>query len=107
MKKKFVLLFIYCFVKVSFPQSVELFGDCKPGNIVFGKSENIKSIRLDDRKVLFDSTGSFVFGFDRDAKGKHYLIVQLIYKTFNKKIILSKRKYKIQIINRIKKKICN
>ncbi|MEE9431967.1 MAG: M23 family metallopeptidase [Melioribacteraceae bacterium] len=104
MKKRFILLLLFYFITISFPQSVELFGDIKPGNIIFGKGEEIKNIRLDDKEISSDENGNFVFGFDRDAKGKHYLIVQLIDKTFIKKIILPERKYKIQRINRMKKK---
>jgi murein DD-endopeptidase MepM/ murein hydrolase activator NlpD len=80
-----------------------LFGEIQPGNIVFGKAEDIKSIQLDEKEISFENS-NFVFGFDRDAKGKHFLVVQLIDRTVIKKIILPERKYKIQRINRMKKK---
>jgi len=103
MKKKHIIILLLSLTTTLFSQSVELFGELKPGNIILGKGEEIKNIRLDDEEISNDN-GYFVFGFDRDAKGKHYLIVQLIDKTFIKKIILPERKYKIQRINRMKKK---
>ncbi len=104
MKKSFIMLLLFCLPSIVLPQSVELFGELKPGNIIFGKGEEIKNIKLDDKEISFDENGNFVFGFDRDAKGKHYLVVQLSDRTVIKKIILPERKYKIQRINRMKKK---
>ena len=103
MKKRFISLLLFCLSTITFSQSVELFGELKPGNIIFGKGEKIKNIKLDEKEISFDENGNFVFGFDRDAKGKHYLIVQLNDRTVIKKIILHERKYKVQRINRMKK----
>lgn len=104
MKQSSILALLFCLSSIVLPQSVELHGELKPGNIIFGKGEEIKNIKLDDKEISFDENGNFVFGFDRDAKGKHYLVVQLSDRTVIKKIILLGQKYKIQRINRMKKK---
>jgi len=104
MKKSFIPAILFCLSSIILGQSVDLYGDLKPGNIIFGKGEEIKNILLDNKEISFDKDGNFVFGFDRDAKGKHFLVVQLSDRTVIKKIILPEREYKIQKINRMKKK---
>ena len=87
-----------------FAQSVEFFGKAIPGSIIVGKGEKIISVRLDTTDIPVDKDGYFIFGFDRDDTTTHYLIVQFNGKSVIKKFILPKRKYKIQRINRMKKK---
>ncbi len=102
----FKYLFLFTFILFSnyLAQSVKLYGKAIPGSIIIGKGERIKSVRLDSLDIPFDEEGYFIFGFDRDTQGTHYLIIQLTEKTVIKKYILPKRKYKIQKINRLKKK---
>ncbi len=101
--KLFLILAIIFSVDIS-AQSFELFGKAIPGSLIIGRGEGIKSARLDSVDLSVDGDGYFVFGFDRDAKGVHYLTVQLNDKTIIKKFVLPKREYKIQRINRLKKK---
>jgi murein DD-endopeptidase MepM/ murein hydrolase activator NlpD len=104
MKRNLLLLILIAFSIKLFSQSVELYGKAIPGSIIIGKGEEIKSVRLDSIDIPFAQEGYFIFGFDRDAKGIHYLTIQLSDKTIIKKFELPKRKYKIQRINRLKKK---
>jgi len=103
MIKIIILLFLFSFCN-SFSQAIELSGDIIPGGLLFGKAENIKSIRLDNKSIIFDVKGNFVLGFDRDDSLNHFLIVELESKTILKKLILAPRKYKIQKINRMNQK---
>ena len=97
------LIFFFVF-SVTAAQELIISGSFVPGNLLVGFAENLESIMLDDTQLSHDE-GVFLFGFDRDDKGEHYLKVKLSDgKSIIKKIILSERKYKIQRINRIKKK---
>jgi murein DD-endopeptidase MepM/ murein hydrolase activator NlpD len=81
-------------------QSIKLFGEAKPGNIVIGQAENVKSITLDKANIPIDKNGYFIFGFDRDAKGTHVLKIKYKNrKTEIQKIVLQKREYEIQKLN--------
>lgn len=105
MKLKLLLIIIIIILPTkTFSQSVELYGKVIPGSISIGKGKEIKSVRLDSLDIPFDEKGYFIFGFDRDAKGTHYLTIQLNKKTIIKKFDLLERKYRIQRINRLKKK---
>ncbi|MCK9279540.1 MAG: M23 family metallopeptidase [Melioribacteraceae bacterium] len=96
MKKIFVIL-MSLWTATFYAQNVELFGTPKPASIMIGKADNIKSVTLDNKNIVFDEAGYFVFGFDRDAKGTHTLKVNFNKgKAFTKKIVLEKRKYQIQ-----------
>ncbi|MFA7287542.1 MAG: M23 family metallopeptidase [Melioribacteraceae bacterium] len=96
MKKIFFML-LSLWTASLYAQKVELFGEPKPASIMIGKSDNIKSVTLDNKNIVFDNSGYFVFGFDRDAKGTHTLKVKFKKgKAFIKKLVLEKRKYKIQ-----------
>ena len=104
MKIKLFLFFLLTANVIIFGQSVRFSGQAEPGGILFGKGENIKNIRLDGADISFDKSGDFVIGFDRDDTNSHILIVELNESTYIKKIILPKREYKIQRINRMAKK---
>ena len=76
---------------------LKLYGTAKPADLMIGYAKNISSVSLDGDNLQFDKNGFFVFGFDRDAKGTHTLILNYTNnkketKTFN----LPNRKYIIQ-----------
>jgi len=101
MKRTFIF-FVFIFLSFSGlnAQSIKLFGEAKPGNVVIGKAEKVKNITLDKVKLPIDKSGNFIFGFDRDAKGIHKLKIR--YKngrTEIRKIVLQKREYEIQKLN--------
>lgn len=104
MKKILHVLLILFIPFFSFGQTFQLNGKLLPGSLIFGCAEEIKNITMDGDTVSFDSQGNFVIGFDRDDTANHILVVELNSKTIVKKLILGKRKYKTQRINRMKKK---
>jgi len=78
-------------------QGLKFYGEFKPGSIVIGFGANVKEVWLGSDQLQVDGSGTFVFGFDRDASGTHSL--KVIYangKEEIKKIKLPKRKYQIQ-----------
>ena len=103
MNKHIFFIILVCH-SILFSQSVEYFGEEKPGSLLFGKAENLKKITLDSKEIKFDTNGIFVLGFDRDDTNSHTLIVEMKSTTSIKKINLSKRDYKIQRINKMKQK---
>ncbi|MBI1939452.1 MAG: M23 family metallopeptidase [Ignavibacteriales bacterium] len=97
MKKLLFALYIFLFCSLIYPQGLKLSGEFKPGSVVVGSAKNIKRVLLDNKRLQFDKSGKFIFGFDRDAKGTH--ILKVIYKngeSETEKIKLPKRKYQIQ-----------
>ncbi len=103
-KKFFVILFLISSGVVS-SQELEFFGEAKPGSIVIMKGEEVKYAILNGDTLQVDPRGYFVFGFDRDQTGDYLLKVKLgSGKVIFKRFKISKRKYKIQRINNLKKK---
>jgi len=101
-----ILIFITFLTVLTYSQQIELYGTLKPGYLIVGKVNNAKAVMLDNRPLDMDTSGIFIFGFDRDAKGTHILKVVLDNKkSVIKKLKLKKRKYKIQRINRIKQSL--
>lgn len=97
MNRFLLLLFISVSFSILSAQDVTFYGEAKPGSIVIGKGENIKSVTLGKRKLQVDENGMFLFGFDRDAKGTHILKIRFKNKkTQTKKFVLPKRKYVVQ-----------
>jgi murein DD-endopeptidase MepM/ murein hydrolase activator NlpD len=99
MIKKHLLILLFIFFSTSFiiAQSYKLYGKAEPGNIMIGKVEGVKEIFLDDTKLQVDKNGIFIFGFDRDAKGTHTLLIKYNNsKEEIKKIKLPKRNYVVQ-----------
>lgn len=100
--KKTIIFFVIIFISLSTlnAQSIKLYGEAKPGNVIIGKAEKVKNITLDKIKLPIDKSGYFIFGFDRDAKGTHKLKIR--YKngrTEIRKMVLQKREYEIQKLN--------
>ncbi|MEW6195173.1 MAG: M23 family metallopeptidase [Bacteroidota bacterium] len=92
--KIFLLLFPFL---ISSAQGLKFYGEFKPGNVVVGAGANIKEAWLDNDLLQVDGSGTFIFGFDRDAAGTHSLkVIYTSGKEEIKKIKLPKRKYQIQ-----------
>jgi murein DD-endopeptidase MepM/ murein hydrolase activator NlpD len=102
--KKLLLLISIFITGISASQSLELKGEVIQGGLIFGKTENVKHIKLDDTQIMFDSLGNFVIGFDRDDTTNHLLLVELEGKSILKNLIPVKRDYNIQRINRMQQK---
>ncbi len=105
MKYRFlILIFITIFTSKSFSQNFELVGKMRPGEVLIGFADSLKSVFLDNDSLEFNK-GVFLFGFDRDDKGIHKLKLNFLNgKDIVKILKLKNRKYKIQRINKIKKK---
>ena len=100
-----LILFLFLFSSFSLSQELKIYGTLQPGNLLIGVTKNAKTILLDDKPLDFDTSGVFIFGFDRDAIGYHKL--KVIFKNdeyITKNFKLLKRVYKIQRINKIKTK---
>jgi len=102
--KKILILLIGVIVSphILLGQTVEFYGDPKPGSLLFGFAENAKQIILDTTLIAVDKNGYFVIGFDRDDSLEHILLVKFEGLSYLKKLKLPKREYKIQKINRMK-----
>ena len=101
--KKLLCLLIF-FQIALFSQTVKLFGIAQPGNAMVGIADNISQVMLNDKIIHPDASGTFFFGFDRDATGTYLLKIK--YKDGKselKKFVMPKRKYDIQKINNSKK----
>lgn len=95
MKKNIALFFIF-FLSLSksfLSQEVKFYGSAKAGGIIIGNGEKVAAAWLNNKKLQVDKSGTFIFGFDRDAEG----IYKLRIKLKNKKII----KYEYRIEKRV------
>ncbi|KAF0142317.1 MAG: M23 peptidase domain protein [Stygiobacter sp.] len=73
--RKFFLITFFVFVS-SYAQEITFSGEAKPAGIIIAKGENITSATLNKQKLLIDKDGTFIFGFDSEAKGKFILRVK-------------------------------
>ncbi|MGD8778068.1 MAG: M23 family metallopeptidase [Ignavibacteria bacterium] len=90
----------FVFINLLSAQSLQLFGEAKPGTVMFGIAEDAQQVMLDEKILQLDGKGIFTLGFDRDAKGKHFLKVKYNNGDVEVKTLqLEKRKYKVQRIN--------
>jgi murein DD-endopeptidase MepM/ murein hydrolase activator NlpD len=105
--KQYLLIYIVLLIQITvFPQNLKLVGELKPGNILVGIGDNIEQVKLDDNLLQVDYRGFFLFGFDRDAKGTHYLRIKYLDgKSEIQKLELPIRKYKIQKIDDMDQKL--
>ncbi len=89
------IIFLFFFLNSLFiSQNVRFYGEAKPGNLMIGAGDNISKVLFDNKELLVDKSGVFVFGFDRDAKGEHVLKIYYDNKeqeTFS--FLLEKREY--------------
>lgn len=107
MIKTFSLLFSFLLVITLTAQEIKFYGQAKQGGIIIGEGKNIKSAVLNNSKLQVDSNGVFVFGFDRDAKGKFELKVKFNNrKTKTFYYVVKKQKYNIERL-RVSKSFTN
>ncbi|MEJ5351186.1 MAG: M23 family metallopeptidase [Melioribacteraceae bacterium] len=88
--RNFSLVFLLIFSLRIYSQEIKFYGEPKAGGIIIGKGENVKAAWLNNKQLAIDKNGIFIFGFDRDAKGKFVLRVEFK----NKKTL--KYEYKIE-----------
>ena len=101
-----ILFTVIVFSNLYNAQEIQIFGELKPGSVVFVKGEEIQSVFLDDDSLTVDEGKYFVFGFDRDAEGSYLLKIKYNNgKVLLKKIDLPKRDYVIQKINNMKQSL--
>lgn len=102
------LFLVTLFVCVStYAQEITFSGEAKSAGIIIAKGKNITSAILNKQKLLVDSSGIFVFGFDSDAKGKFILRVK--QKNQKEKVftyVLEEKEYEKQALS-IPKKFVN
>ncbi|PID41848.1 MAG: peptidase [Proteobacteria bacterium] len=90
----------------SLASSVELQGSFTQGGMLVGSTEPGNRVLLDDVAIAVTDKGQFVFGFGRDAKLSHSLdIVRKDGTRTRQSIKIKKRKYDIQRINGIPRKM--
>lgn len=108
-KKLFLIIFFISCSQI-LPQNFQITGRAAPGNILIGKINQkdlnqISSIYLDSTRLKFDHSGYFVFGFDRNDSGAHFIRITSKDKGETiKRLNLAERKFKEQKINNIKQK---
>ncbi|MDP2039086.1 MAG: M23 family metallopeptidase [Ignavibacteria bacterium] len=73
--RKLLLITFFVFVS-TYAQEITFSGEAKPAGIIIAKGESITSATLNKQKLLVDKDGTFIFGFDSDAKGKFILRVK-------------------------------
>lgn len=98
-----LLMLTICFSQVInlSGQELKLYGDVKPGSLMFGYSDSLYQVFLDNT-LIQSYNGYFVLGFDRDERGKHILKTKYINgKVELRTLKLSDRKYHIEKINDI------
>jgi murein DD-endopeptidase MepM/ murein hydrolase activator NlpD len=101
--KKFYFLIIIC-TALLHAQEVSFYGNAKPGNIIIGSGKNITGVWLNKQKLLVSKEGKFVFGFDKDATGKHVLKVKFKKnKTQSYEYFLEEQEYDTQSLHMQKK----
>jgi murein DD-endopeptidase MepM/ murein hydrolase activator NlpD len=110
------LLFLFIFSSLSLivmsstviasTPKVILSGKIEQGALVLGKTAAANTVLFDDKNLTVSSKGDFVLGFSRDDSKSHQLIIRNINgeKTI-KTLTPKKRRYKIQRITGIAKKI--
>lgn len=100
-----VIILFFSYIMIINAQEVDFFGEFEQGGLVIGKGENIKDVWLNKKKIQIEDGKTFLFGFDRDEKQNNLLRIKFNNgKVFLKKIILPKREYQIQKINKMKQK---
>lgn len=92
-------------ITTSYSQELNFDGDFRPGDLTVGFAPGASEVTLNGEQLDVSKEGSFLVGFDRDDTNSYILKVRYGQgKVALKKITLPERKYKIQRINRMKKK---
>lgn len=88
--------------------NLELSGDITQGSLMVGKTTATNQVTFDDKVLKVSKHGYFTFGFSRDDKATHTLVItDESGDTLNKPLTPSTREYKIQKVEGIAKKIMN
>ncbi len=87
---------------------IKLSGEIKQGALVIGKTAAKNIVTFDSKVLPVSKNGDYVFGFGRDDKESHKLVITSPSGRTEQKILVpAKREYKIQRIEGIAKKIMN
>jgi len=86
--------------------NIKLSGEVKQGGLIVGKTSSESSVTLNNKPLAVSSNGNYVFGFSRDDKASYKLVItQPNGSQETKTLTPSKRDYKLQRIEGIKKSI--
>lgn len=86
--------------------SVNLSGEIKQGGLIVGKTSPNSIVTLNNKPLTVSAQGDYVFGFSRDDEQSYTLVVTDHDGSKTSKILTpSKREYKLQRIEGIKKSI--
>jgi len=93
-------------ITLSAQAEIQLSGEIKQGGLVIGKTQPNNIVRLNERVLPVSSNGDYVFAFSRDDDSQYLLTVTSPEGTIEqKKLIPTKRDYKISHVEGIKKSI--
>jgi murein DD-endopeptidase MepM/ murein hydrolase activator NlpD len=88
-----------------YSQELRFEGNLRPGDLAVGIAPGADEVTLGGKPLDVSEDGTFLLGFDRDDTGTYILRVRFGQgNVLLKKITLPEREYKIQRINRMKKK---
>lgn len=87
---------------------LELRGEISQGSLIVGKTKHSYQVLFDDKPLKVSKHGYFVFGFSRDDKTSHDLVIKANNgERLTKTLTPGVREYKIQKVEGIAKKIMN
>ena len=87
-------------------QAIELLGEIQQGGLVVGKTSADNIVTLNDKPLSVSEKGDYVFGFSRDDKASYQLVItKPDGSKITRALTPSKREYKLQRIEGIKKSI--
>ena len=96
---------MYINIAIAMP-SIKLSGEIKQGGLIVGKTASNNSVTLNDKPLTVSENGDYVFGFSRDDKASYNLVItEPNGSVATKTLTPSKREYKLQRIEGIKKSI--
>ncbi len=98
------IIFFFLSLQLIAQQRTLFTGTPEAGSVIIGRADKIKSIIFEKKKLNFSKDGYFVFGFDRDAKGKYVLKITFKdKKTETYTYQIEPREYEVQRINGLPK----
>lgn len=99
--------FITCFINIAQANaSINISGEEKQGGLIVGKTTPNSTVTLNNKPLTVSKQGDYVFGFTRDDNNSYTLVVTEQDGSQATKVLTpSKRDYKIQRIEGIKKSI--
>ncbi len=103
---KLCKLCVLSVIAFSTQAEIQLSGEIKQGGLVIGKTEPNNTVTLNERVLPVSKSGDYVFAFSRDDDKQYLLKVSSPEGTIEqKKLIPTKRDYKISRVEGIKKSI--